>query len=317
MFKRMPSALTSHLGAKAVLVGCGRRSSVILSHKTAMRVRGSRPRPWWVLAMLCLAGCSDSERATGATTVDEAGASGMAGNGAAGGHNMGGDGGGGLSAAGKGGRGRADGGTAGESGRAGAGAMAGTSSGGTSGGGGSGAMPHSGGTAGNAGASGGATGGGGATGAGGGNPVVCPSSVPSNGAACVGKGLCTYGSSPGCRSAWECFVGTWTQVAGFSCVGPSLDMCPADTSFAGECMFSQECVYEGGISCYCAPRCSGVRTPPYFTCGAPVSAGCRSGTHDAGSPCPEVGLVCEPFCCGARATCTPEGWTVENVPCPV
>ncbi|MGO8993775.1 MAG: hypothetical protein ACLQVI_10640 [Polyangiaceae bacterium] len=156
-----------------------------------------------------------------------------------------------------------------------------------------------------------------------GGTAQCPSSPPSEGAACPRIGLeCEYGDSanPSCNEIVDCESSGWDL--------PSIGQtCPAGTCPATYADVSQgKSCSPAGLDCpYAQGECNCSNTPiatptPVWQCSTPA-AGCPEPRPRIGSPCTQTqsGLSCDYGACtgGAAVQCENGIWNQVNEPCPV
>lgn len=155
-------------------------------------------------------------------------------------------------------------------------------------------------------------------------PLVCPTEVPEDGSPCTGSGKCFHDDGT-TGTIFECYYGTWYILATGSPTGVNGCPAPDDPNFDFDCAASPpRCVYEPNTVCNCLTpstgSCSGVAPigpppAPVWGCRTVDLTPCYLGPQQ-GAPCPEVGLRCDPVCCGWAWSCTEAGWDGQNIECP-
>ncbi len=158
--------------------------------------------------------------------------------------------------------------------------------------------------------------------------VVCPSSVPIDGAACSGSGGCEYGADVHglCTTFASCNLGAWKVTPPSPSCDTSAPDCPSSFSTLGSgviCPLADKqslCIYDEGI-CACPHTCLGANSviEPQWLCHAWSEAqpGCPAIRPPAGSACTLEGQLCSwEGCCGGMPLgpdelCSGGVWTLH------
>ncbi|MDC0743660.1 hypothetical protein [Polyangium mundeleinium] len=159
----------------------------------------------------------------------------------------------------------------------------------------------------------------------------CPAAEPKELGACDTAGrLCTYASSQGCGTVYDCHLGTWRVALPVACTDAHRDGACApeperERAPATPLEKSPVCLYSGATACTynldMPPQpCSGVprQAPPLkfvWRCQGLTSGGCGAGFAE-GERCAPEGASCGTTCCGKSALCSGGKWHVTEHGCP-
>ncbi|WP_281319653.1 hypothetical protein [Polyangium sp. y55x31] len=159
----------------------------------------------------------------------------------------------------------------------------------------------------------------------------CPAAAPTEKSACGSAGrLCTYASSLGCGTVYDCHLGKWRVALPVACTDAHRDGACApeperDRAPKTPLEKSPICLYSGATACSyhvdAPPQpCSGVPRqvpPPKFVwrCNELTSGGCGAGFAE-GERCAPEGVSCGTTCCGTSAVCSGGKWHVTEHGCP-
>lgn len=153
--------------------------------------------------------------------------------------------------------------------------------------------------------------------------VACPDSPPTNGTACTGAVVCSYGSHPDptCRTAATCENGTW-KVNGLpstsKCFDPQLPAtCPASPTAGAACSSPDlNCYYTNGTFCLCT-NCSIEESAAFcgtantWHCWTPPGGDCPTYYPNLGTTCALPANTSCRYTCAARTSCSAGGMWVD------
>jgi hypothetical protein len=157
---------------------------------------------------------------------------------------------------------------------------------------------------------------------------ACPSSAPTESAACSPVGLeCEYGSNPNpdCNQLWDCTTAGWSNDTAKTGCPPAGDCPPSyaaamGTGAAVTCALAEEdltCSYPQG-TCICSDGSLPTVGGPDWMC-IPATASCPSPRPALGSACSDPGTECDYGACsgGIAIMCKDGVWQQDKmVACP-